>query len=1025
MGKIAIAGASTLPAANSAFLSVIVAIGIAFGPGSALSSQSSTPENLAVRATASASSEHNQKYLARFAIDGKIPAAGSRSADWNAAWCVLKAKSGDRAEFTLQWQEPVEAAEVVYWGRTAWFTSECWKDYEVYAEQGPQPIARGTLKAEHGPQRIRFPKTRLGHLTIKFLNSHGGPNPGAAEIQVFAQSPTDAQLAQIGRKLTVGGEPAVAPAALVKPAAAENVRALISGLESLHGRKYPQAADHRARLDRLEAGLRESAAARDDPASQKRSEAIHKGLERLQREVLLFDVDKLVVIQRHEINASHVYTYHYEGFRPGGRLLVVSPHAPDLAPQVLVESPAGQILDCDLSYDAKTILFSWRRTQDEGYHLWQINVDGTGLKQLTQGTWHDYNACWLPDGGIAFLSTRWPQFAYCWHAPVGVLCRMGADGSGFRRLSANYLNDFTPAVLDSGRIIYTRWEYVDRPAIPIQSLWTIHPDGTGLAGYFGNRKISPATFMEARSIPGSRKILCTMTGHNGPTRGAIGIIDRSRGDNAQAAIENITPDVPIPRIDEGNGNTAGAKWYSCPLPLDASRFLVSARGPVLVRTYGGECQSIALPAPEDGMQYFAAQPVRPRSRPPVISSTLAESTEKSAPTATVYLQDVYNGLEPHVRRGEVKAIRVVREMAKGVRIGPEYRAFGFQFPVISCGATYAGKEVLGEVPVEADGSACFRVPSGVPLYFMALDAEGRGVQRMRSFTHFMPGEVQGCVGCHESRLHGSRSHLGTAYNLAPRDLVPPEWGTEGFDYSRIVQPVLDKHCTECHNPLDPPKGLDFTGGKTDFFNVSYDCLARENWGRLGSPYVKWIPTYNGHEWNIFEITPKFWGSPASTLAEVILSGHPDQDGKRRVEMDDSSRRRILAWIDLNVPYYGSSETAYPENPGCRQILPEGLEPVLADVGRRRCAECHAGGKFPRREWTRITEPEWNPFLMAPLARSAGGSEKCGRPVFRDTDDTDYQAILAAFKPVAAMLGQRPRMDMPGARPHPDVCRICQ
>lgn len=1008
-----------------AFFSAVVVMGVVHNPGSARSSQASAPENLAVHATASASSEHSQKYLARFAIDGKIPTAGSTSADLGAAWCVLKAKSGDRADFTLQWKMPIEAAEIVYWGRTGWFISECWRDYEVRADQNPQPIARGTLKAEHGPQRIQFPKTRLARLTIKFLNSHGGPNPGAAEIQVFAQSPTDAQLAEIGRKQTMGGEPAVSLADLVKPVAPDSLRALIGELESLHGAKYPQAADHRARLDRLEAVLREAASAKDDPAAEKRKEEIGKELERLQREVLLFDVDKLVVIQRHEITASHVYTYHYEGFRPGGGLFAISPHAPDLAPLLLVESPTGQILDCDLSYDGKTILFSWRPQQDEGYHLWQINIDGTGLKQLTQGTWHDYNACWLPDGGIAFLSTRWPQFAYCWHAPVGVLCRMNADGSDFRRLSANYLNDFTPAVLDSGRIIYTRWEYVDRPAIPIQSLWTINPDGTGLAGYFGNRKISPATFMEARSIPGSQKILCTMTGHNGPTRGAIGIIDRTRGDNAQVAIENITPDVPVPPIDQGNGNTEGTKLYSCPLPLDATRLLVSARGPVLVRTLSGTCQSIALPPPEGGMQYFSAQPVRPRPRPPVISSTLPEIAEKIEPSATVYLQDVYNGLEPHVRRGEVKAIRVVREMAKGVRIDPALRAFGFQFPVISCGATYAGKEVLGEVPVEPDGSACFRVPSGVPLYFMVLDAEGRAVQRMRTFTHFMPGEVQGCIGCHESRLHGSRAQLGTAYNLAPRDLVPPEWGTAGFDYSRIVQPVLDNHCTECHNPLDPPKGLDLTGGKTDFFNVSYDCLARENWGRLGSPYVKWIPTYNGHEWNIFEITPKFWGSPSSKLAEVVLSGHPDQDGKPRVDLDDRSRRRILAWIDLNVPYYGSSETAYPEKPGCRQILPKGLEPILADVGRRRCAECHAGGKFPRREWTRITEPEFNPFLVAPLARSAGGSEKCGRPVFHDKNDPDYLAILAAFEPVTAMLKDRPRMDMPGGRPHPDVCRICQ
>lgn len=970
------------------------------------------PENLALRATASATSEHNQHYLAKFAADGKIPAEASHSADLDAAWCVLKAKTGDSADYTLKWNEPIETAEIIYWGRTAWFINECWKDFEVLADGSSKPIARGSLKAVHGPQRIAFPKTRLSTLTIRFLNSHGGPNPGAAEIQVFAASPSDAQLAEIAKRQTVGKrqtrERQPEKPLAVRPADFESLAKLIDSLSAAHGDHYAKAAAHHGRLETLKV---------QTPADRQRD------LEALQREVLLFDVDRVLAIRRHEILASHVYTYHYEGFRPGGGLFLISAQDPSAEPRLLVESPTGQILDCDLSHDGRTALFSWRRNQDEGYHLWTVNVDGEPKpKRLTDGQWHDYNACWLPDGGIAFLSTRWPQFAYCWHAPVGVLCRMNADGSGFQRLSANYLNDFTPAVLDNGRIIYSRWEYVDRPAIPIQSLWTINPDGTGLSGYFGNRVISPATFMEARSIPGTQKILCTMTGHNGPARGAIGMIDRSRGDNVQEAIENLTPDVAVPKVNQGCGNFDGEKFYSCPMPLDGSRFLVSARGPILVRTLTGECQSILMPAPKNGQQWFSAQPVRKREKPPVVGSALPEKPE---PHATVFLQDVYNGLEPHVARGEVKAIRVVREMSKGVRIDPKFRAFDFQFPVISCGATYAAKDVLGEVPVEDDGSACFRVPTGIPIYFMALDADGRAVQRMRTFTHFMPGEVQGCIGCHESRLHGSAPTAFIACNRPPRELISPEWGRGGFDYSRIVQPVLDQHCVKCHDSIDPPNRLDLTGGKTDFFNVSYDCLARENWGRTGSPYVKWIPTNNGHEWNILEITPKFWGSPASKLAEVIATGHPDRDGEPRVSLDSIARRRVYAWIDLNVPYYGTSETAYPDRPGCRQILPDDLKDVLADVGRRRCAECHPAGNFPNRAWTRITEPERNPFLMAPLAKSAGGSEKCKKAVFADRNDPDYQRILITFDPTTAMLKQRPRMDMPGAKPAEDVCRICQ
>ncbi|MCP4256250.1 MAG: hypothetical protein GY774_01830, partial [Planctomycetes bacterium] len=739
---------------------------------------------------------------------------------------------------------------------------------------------------------------------------------------------------------------------------------------------------------------------------------------------ILCDVNKLLVIKRHEINASHVYTYHYEGFKAGGGLYIFDVRHPEKEPVELVSTPTGQILDCDLSYDGEVILFSWRKREDEGYHIWSIRVDGTQLKQITNGPWHDYNCCWLPDGGIAFLSSRSPQFAYCWHAPVGVVYRMNADGTDIRRISANYLNDFTPYALRDGRIIYSRWEYVDKPAIPIQSLWTINPDGTNLSMYFGNGVISPGTFMEPRQIPGTDKIICTMTGHNGPTRGAIGIIDRSKGLNAQAAIQNITPDVYIPPVNEGNGNTPEPKPYSCPLPLDSQRFLVSANGPVLVRTISGDCQSLVLPAPDNGMQYFCAQPVRSKTRPPAIASTLNPSAGDKD-SAYIYLQDVYKGLEAHIRRGQIKRIRVIQEMSKTVRIDPSLRAFGFQFPVISCGATYAGKKVLGEVDIEPDGSAYFRVPARVPIYFMVLDEKGRALQRMRSFTHLMPGETQGCIGCHEHRHQAPISQRRVAYGRFPKELKKPEWGIRGFDYSRIVQPILNKHCAECHNPVDPPGGIDLTGGKTDFFNVSYEVLARDNQGRKGSPYVSWIPTYNGHEQNILEVTPLAWGSPQSKLAEVVLSGHPDGNNKPRIQLDEKSQRRMLAWIDLNVPYYGSSETAYPEKIGCRKIYPENLDKVLAEVSKRRCIQCHQDGKIPRREWVRITEPELNNFLLAPLAKSAGGNEKCGKVIFADTSDQDYQAILATFEPVITMLKQTPRMDMPAGRPAPDLCRVCQ
>ncbi len=970
------------------------------------------PENLAYSAHISASSEFNAEYGAARVADGQIPGANSQ-ADAGLAWCVNGAAGTEAAELVFEWDAPVTLGEVVYYARTAWMPTECWKSCALHADGSAAPFHTAATGMVDGPQRIRLsaPVT-LKKLSLRFSGSHGGLNPGASEVQLFTESPTDAQLAE-------SAEEAAARAALRNLPAADRVdpeklAELIGRLEARHGAAFSGAKGFWVELARLRGDL-ENAGGRT-----KKEKAARAGLADLQRRVLLFDTDRLVVIKRHEIVASHVYTYHYEGFRAGGALCVADLRGDRPAVTELVASPGGQILDCDLSHDGQTILFSWRQSEKEGYHLWTVGADGKGLRRITEGPWHDYNGCWLPDGGIAFLSTRTAQFAYCWHAPVGVVHRMDADGTNVRKLSGNYLNDFTPAVLEDGRLIFTRWEYVDRPAIPIQSLWTMNPDGTTLAGYFGNRVISPGTFMEARSIPGTGKIVCTMTGHNGPTRGAIGVVDRSFGDNSQAAIENITPDVPVPAVNEGNGNTEGSKLYSCPWPLDSERLLVSAQGPVLVRDFAGGCQSVALPPPRKGMQYFSAIPLRPRPAPPVLAS--APPAPERGELAEVFLQDVHRGLEPQVEKGVVRRIRVVREMPKTVRIDPSLRAFGFQFPVVSCGATYAAKDVLGEVPVEGDGSAFFRVPSGVPVYFMALDAEGRAVQRMRTFTHFMPGERQGCVGCHEPRRGTPPVRRSLAPAKPPRDLEPPEWGAGGFSYVRTVQPVLDRYCLECHNPLRPEGGLDLSGDRTDYFNVSYERLARDDQGPEGSPYVSWIPTYNGQEQNILKITPLAWGSPASKLAALVAGGHPDGDGKKRFDMDDASRRRLYAWMDLNVPYYDTSETSHPGNEGCRRIYSPTVDRVLEDVGKRRCAECHAGGAFPRREWIRVTAPELNTFLLAPLARAAGGTERCGRPVFADRADPDYAAILAELKPLEDGLKTLPRTDMPGAKPAPEVCR---
>jgi mono/diheme cytochrome c family protein len=556
-----------------------------------------------------------------------------------------------------------------------------------------------------------------------------------------------------------------------------------------------------------------------------------------------------------------------------------------------------------------------------------------------------------------------------------------------------------------------------------------------LQGVFGNRILSPATFMDAREIPGTQgKVLCTLTAHNGPCRGAIGQIDPTQGANSQTAIKNLTPEVEIGQVDKGDGNFIRGP-YLHPWPLDNQRYLVSKAGTIQLRDYQGQAAETLLRR-EEALGFYSPQPIRSREHEFLVSAQ-QESERPSGPWAVVMMQDVYHGLEPTVPRGTIKHLAVVQEVEKPLSISPDQRAFGFQFPVVSCGATYAPKKVWGYATVEADGSAHFRVPAQQPIYFLPLDDQGRAVQRMRTFTHLMPGESQSCVGCHADRNYSAPTAARApsqrpAALLRPAEkLQVPEWGLQGFSYARAIQPVWDKHCVSCHGRKDPAAQPDLTGDKTDFFNVSYENLVRrgtpsQQWwiGGTGgafaySKYTSWIPTYNGQEANILEITPGRWGAKASLLARLIAEGHPDAQGDARVTLSDAEKRRVYAWLDLNCPYYGTSDSNYRELRGCRQQLPTDFTALMKDVGKRRCAACHEKAatednwvfNLPDSFFIRIDTPELNSFLRAPLARTAGGTEKCGQAVFANTQDHDYRRILQSFAGLQQRLRRRPRVDM--------------
>jgi len=304
------------------------------------------------------------------------------------------------------------------------------------------------------------------------------------------------------------------------------------------------------------------------------------------------------------------------------------------------------------------------------------------------------------------------------------------------------------------------------------------------------------------------------------------------------------------------------------------------------------------------------------------------------------------------------------------------------------------------------------------------------VQRMRTFTHLMPGEVQGCVGCHADRNYVVQANKKSpmAISREAEQLTEPEWGVTGFSYTQLVQPIFDKHCIKCHGRHDPAGGLELTGDKTDFFNMSYENLVRKGTpsvdflngngpGSFDNKYTKWIPTYNGQEANILRIEPGEWGAKASLLGQIVESGHSNKEGRSRITLSRDEKLKIFLWMDLNVPYYAGSNSNYQSNRGCRQQIPKDFITIFEDVTARRCVSCHKHNNnksvfsYPNQFALRVENPELNPIFLAPLNPEDGGSGKCEVIVFKDTMDQDYVRLLKTFDHLNKMLAIMPRMDM--------------
>ncbi|MCY2930846.1 MAG: hypothetical protein NTV86_15385 [Planctomycetota bacterium] len=652
--------------------------------------------------------------------------------------------------------------------------------------------------------------------------------------------------------------------------------------------------------------------------------------------------------------------------------------------------PAGAVRNPDLDYGADRIVFAFcdhtaKAPLRERFFLYEAAVDGSWVRQLTGtsrdpfATWNgratavieDNDPCYLPDGGIVFISTRGQSFGRCHggrYNPAWVLHRCDANGDNIRQLSFGNENEYEPAVLDDGRLVFTRWEYTNRHEMLFHKLWACRPDGTYVSHYYGNDTLHPMEVVEATAIPGTGKVVATAQGHHSYNTGTAVVIDVRLGENGEAPLTHLTPETPY---SESNG------WpkphFSHPYPITSDLFLISrANHPVppqgqtpppndraiyLIDTLGGREFIYEDPS----VASFSPIPVRPRVRPPVMAPATPPDPSDDG---IVYVQNVYrtrNDPEHKIKPGSIRALRV---NALGVQPRADRSACSMTVPV------EIPKKVLGTAPVDANGSACFRVPAETALQIQILDENGMAVLTEKSFFYLQKGERRGCVGCHEPE--GSSPYV-QPLQRQPVRLTPPA-GPQypgGLSFMRTVQPVLDRYCISCHGLDKTDAGVNLVDDGNYTWPRPYVELTRRGDHRLGEKEYMWTA-----EKNISR--PYQFYAFGNRVSELLLKDHG------HVNIDRDSRQRVIDWMDLNAQCYGD---LFPNKVEQRRLDAEAVKELRA-FARQLLGETFAGQ--PERALVNVAQPAESRVLMAPLASQAGGWGQ--RAAWKSKDDPGYRKM---------------------------------
>jgi hypothetical protein len=787
------------------------------------------------------------------------------------------------------------------------------------------------LAAETGPGRRA--RSRLGlvsvHVAVALLAL---VSPGLAQAPVDAARDQEFEelAGQISRLKTSPKEwrdrlkaEALDPQALILPEDTDpldvvlrRTGALVQYFRQRGWLPAPALSDFESQLDKL------SATAKSTPQGGDRRALFTQACQLRRRIALaspLLDFDRIVCMleqpgdQRIIEQARAVWPGHCAG---GGPLVLqgIKSNAGAAMPLAGVQVASGpwkgkeltgKFSGLELSYDGTELLFA-ATTDADVWHLFRFNLATRELVQLTDGPHDDFDPCPLPSGRIVFTSTRRGGVGRCVLTPQSLtytLYSMEPDGSDIVCLSYHETNEWAPTVSHAGKIVYTRWDYVDRHWGTAHHYWECYPDGRDPRNYHGNyplpwsampegvqpaqygtregvsgRFLRPDAEISFRPVPDSPKYTATAVGHHEGFSGSLILIDpRIPDDGRMAQVRRITPEYFFPEVEPGAAHAYGTAW-----PLSEDFYLCNFNAGLCLLDRFGNRELIYAPAQgQHRVRDFF--PLRPRRTPPILPVLTWQGKRESLPdhrravisVVNVYDADAAGRLPEGVKVKWMRIVQVIPQM-----LDNEFNTK--TITLLSFASDSIGRIPLGVVPVEEDGSVYCEAPVEKAIYFQLLDEKGMAVHSMRSATYVHPGEHLSCAGCHDNKWKAVQPYSRPAALRRPPSRLMPEVDSGAMPYNfvqLVKQPVFDKECVPCHK--QHPKAPDMSYASLARHDRAFSCPGESGLNVLGVGGSR--------------TTPGRFGAHASGIMKALTTKPQHKD----LKLSADQWRRITLWLDLN------------------------------------------------------------------------------------------------------------------------------